>query len=260
MFRWTETHSYNIINICRRDGGGIKQEEVNDMNEMNGTNGKSNGGVQSHDDTWRIFRIMAEFVDGFETLSKIGPCVTIFGSARTPKGDRYYEMARTVAELAVKNGYGVITGGGGGIMEAANRGAFEAKGMSVGLNIQLPFEQAANKYIKLLLSFRHFFCRKVMFLKYTSAVIVLPGGFGTMDELFEALTLIQTQKSEYLPLVIMGKEYWKGLDAWLHECMFPNGYISREDFDIVNMTDDPQEAIDIINAVMKKRSSKVNFA
>jgi uncharacterized protein (TIGR00730 family) len=194
---------------------------------------------------------MAEFVDGFETLSKIGPCVTIFGSARTPEGDRYYEMARNVAKCAVKNGYGVITGGGGGIMEAANRGAFEANGM---------FEQAANKYIKLLLSFKHFFCRKVMFLKYTSAVIVLPGGFGTMDELFETLTLIQTQKSDTLPLVIMGKEYWKGLDAWLHESMCANKYISNDDFDIVNMTDDPQEAIDIINEFKKKRSTPVNFA
>ncbi len=222
---------------------------------MNGNNG-----IQSHDDTWRIFRIMAEFVDGFETLSKIGPCVTIFGSARTPRGDRYYEMARGVAELAVKNGYGVITGGGGGIMEAANRGAFEAGGTSVGLNIQLPFEQVANKYIKLLLSFRHFFCRKVMFLKYTSAVIVLPGGFGTMDELFEALTLIQTQKSEYLPLVMMGKEYWKGLNDWLQGSMFGSGYISPDDFDIINLTDEPKEAIDIINAFTKKRSSKVNFA
>jgi uncharacterized protein (TIGR00730 family) len=232
---------------------------MNGKNGTNGSNGKT-GQPQSHDDTWRIFRIMAEFVDGFETLSKIGPCVTIFGSARTPEGDRYYEMARNVANCAVKNGYGVITGGGGGIMEAANRGALEANGMSVGLNIQLPFEQAANKYIKLLLSFKHFFCRKVMFLKYTSAVIVLPGGFGTMDELFETLTLIQTQKSETLPLVIMGKEYWKGLDVWLHESMRANKYISEDDFDIVNMTDDPQEAIDIINEFTKKRSTPVNFA
>jgi len=229
------------------------------MNGKNGENGK-NGAMQSHDDTWRIFRIMSEFVDGFETLSKIGPCVTIFGSARTKENDRYYEMARKVASCAVKNGYGVITGGGGGIMEAANRGAVEANGMSIGLNIQLPFEQNANKYIKLLLSFKHFFCRKVMFLKYTSAVIVLPGGFGTMDELFETLTLIQTQKSEYLPLVMMGKEYWKGLDDWLHQSMLANNYVSPDDFDIINTTDDPQEAIDIINAFMKKRSSVVNFA
>lgn len=229
------------------------------MNQKNGVNGKLNP-PQSQDDTWRIFRIMAEFVDGFETLSKVGPCVTIFGSARTPEGDRYYEMARKVAACAVKNGYGVITGGGGGIMEAANRGAFEANGTSIGLNIQLPFEQVANKYIKLLLSFKHFFCRKVMFLKYTSAVIVLPGGFGTMDELFEALTLVQTQKSGHLPIVIMGKDYWKGLDDWLRGSMYANKYISKGDFDLITMTDDPREAIDIINAFMKRRSTPVNFA
>ncbi len=212
------------------------------------------------DDTWRIFRIMAEFVEGFETLSKIGPCVTIFGSARTPPGDVYYEMARTVASLAVKNGYGVITGGGGGIMEGANRGAYEANGKSVGLNIQLPFEQVPNKFIKILLSFRHFFCRKVMFLKYTSAVIVLPGGFGTMDELFETLTLIQTHKSETLPLVIMGKEYWQGLMGWLHTTVLARSYLSPEDFDLIRLTDDPQETIDIVNAFITKRSTPVNFA
>jgi uncharacterized protein (TIGR00730 family) len=175
-------------------------------------------------------------------------------------GDPYYEMARSVASIAVKNGYGVITGGGGGIMEGANRGAYEANGTSVGLNIQLPFEQVPNRYIKLLLSFRHFFCRKVMFLKYTSAVVVLPGGFGTMDELFETLTLIQTHKSEALPLVIMGKTYWKELIGWLRTGMLDKGYISSEDFDLMRLTDDPQEAIDIINALMKKRSTPVNFS
>jgi uncharacterized protein (TIGR00730 family) len=214
----------------------------------------------SNEDTWRIFRIMAEFVEGFETLSKIGPCVTIFGSARTPAGDKYYDMARAVASCAVENGYGVITGGGSGIMEAANRGAYEANGKSIGLNIQLPFEQVPNKYIKLLLSFRHFFCRKVMFLKYTSAVIVLPGGFGTMDELFETLTLIQTQKSGNLPLVMMGKSYWEGMMEWLRADMAGAGYISPDDLDLVKLTDDPQEAVDVINAFTKKRVTPVNFA
>jgi uncharacterized protein (TIGR00730 family) len=213
----------------------------------------------STEDTWRIFRIMAEFVEGFETLSKIGPCVTVFGSARTPAGDPYYEMARAVSSLAVKNGYGVITGGGGGIMEAANKGAFEADGKSVGLNIQLPFEQIANKYIKTLLSFRHFFCRKVMFLKYTSAVIVLPGGFGTLDELFETLTLVQTQKSESLPLVIMGKKYWQGMIGWLRESMLACGYIAPEDMDLLTLTDDPAEAVGVINAFTAKRRTPVNF-
>jgi len=214
----------------------------------------------STDDTWRIFRIMAEFVEGFETLSQIGPCITMFGSARTPAGDPYYEMARTTASLAVKNGYGVITGGGGGIMEGANKGAYEANGTSVGLNIQLPFEQMPNKFIRTLLSFRHFFCRKVMFLKYTSAVVVLPGGFGTLDELFETLTLVQTQKSQKLPVVIMGKAYWAGMMTWLRDSMQAQNYISPGDLDLVCVTDNPQEAIDTINEFMKKRSSQTNFS
>jgi hypothetical protein len=203
---------------------------------------------------------MAEFVEGFETLSQIGPCITMFGSARTPAGDPYYEMARTTASLAVKNGYGVITGGGGGIMEGANKGAYEANGTSVGLNIQLPFEQMPNKFIRTLLSFRHFFCRKVMFLKYTSAVIVLPGGFGTLDELFETLTLVQTQKSQKLPVVIMGKAFWAGMMTWLRDSMQAQNYISPGDLDLVRVTDDPQEAIDTINEFMKKRSSQTNFS
>ena len=214
----------------------------------------------SNEDTWRIFRIMAEFVEGFETLSKAGPCVTIFGSARTKKDDTYYGLAEQVARVAVKNGYGVITGGGGGIMEAANKGAYEAQGNSIGLNIQLPFEQVANRYVKTLLSFRHFFCRKVMFLKYTSAVIVLPGGYGTMDELFEALTLIQTQKSSNLPLVLMGTEYWRGLIDWLRKLTLAKNYISPEDMAMINATDDPEEAISIINIFYKKRDTTVNFA
>jgi uncharacterized protein (TIGR00730 family) len=213
-----------------------------------------------YDDTWRIFRIMAEFVEGFETLSQIGPCITVFGSARTPQGDKYYEMARKVAFLGVKNGYGIITGGGGGIMEAANRGAYEANGMSVGLNIQLPFEQVPNKYIKLLLSFKHFFCRKVMFLKYTNAVIILPGGFGTMDELFETLTLVQTHKSQFLPLVLMGKSYWNGLITWIREFMLEKfSYISPEDIKLINLTDEPEEAIETINSFIKKRETSINF-
>jgi uncharacterized protein (TIGR00730 family) len=229
------------------------------MNVKNSTSIKTAESF-SPDDTWRIFRIMAEFVDGFETLSQIGPCVTVFGSARTPKDHPHYEMARKVAACAVKNGYGVITGGGGGIMEAANKGAFEENGVSVGLNIQLPFEQAANNYIKVLLSFKHFFCRKVMFLKYTSAVIVLPGGFGTMDELFETLTLVQTHKSAALPLVLMGKEYWDGLDVWIRKSMLENKYINPDDMDLINVTDDPEEAMIIIKEATRKRNAAANFA
>jgi hypothetical protein len=203
---------------------------------------------------------MAEFVEGFETLSKMGPCITIFGSARTPKENAYYALAERLAAIAVKNGYGVITGGGGGIMEAANKGAFKEQGTSIGLNIQLPFEQAANPYIKTLLSFRHFFCRKVMFLKYTSAVIVLPGGFGTMDELFETLTLVQTHKSAFFPVVLMGMDYWKGLLDWLNNSTLGNNYISPEDMTLITSTDDPEKAISTINEFYKKRDSAENFS
>jgi uncharacterized protein (TIGR00730 family) len=213
----------------------------------------------SHEDTWRIFRIMAEFVEGFETLSKIGPCITVFGSARTSYNDPYYKMAEELAGLAVKNGYGIITGGGGGIMEAANKGAHKENGISVGLNIQLPFEQAPNVYIKTLLSFRYFFCRKVMFLKYTSAAVVLPGGFGTMDELFETLTLIQTHKSALFPIILMGSDYWKGILDWLNNTTLGNNYIEREDLMLVTSTDNPRDAISAINEFYEKRNFQENF-
>jgi uncharacterized protein (TIGR00730 family) len=203
---------------------------------------------------------MAEFVEGFETLSKIGPCITVFGSARTPYNDRNYAMAEELAGLAVKNGYGVITGGGGGIMEAANKGAHKKNGISIGLNIQLPFEQSPNVYIKTLLSFRYFFCRKVMFLKYTSAVIVLPGGFGTLDELFETLTLVQTHKSTMFPVILMGNGYWKGLLDWLNTSTLGSGYISPEDMGLTTCTDDPEEAISVINDFYKKRDFQQNFS
>jgi uncharacterized protein (TIGR00730 family) len=212
------------------------------------------------EETWRIFRIMAEFVEGFETLSHIGPCVTIFGSARTSESDAHYQLARETAKRAVESGYGVITGGGPGIMEAANRGASEANGISVGLNIQLPFEQVPNAYIKTIINFRYFFCRKVMFLKYTSAVIVLPGGFGTMDEMFETLTLIQTHKIRDLPLILMGADYWKGLTAWLRSAMLRRSYIDADDIDLMRVCDSCEEAIRIINSFYTKRESSINFA
>jgi uncharacterized protein (TIGR00730 family) len=217
--------------------------------------------VAAQEDTWRLFRIMAEFVEGFETLSRMGPCVTIFGSARTPKSHRYYKMAVTLARLAACNGYGIITGGGPGIMEAANKGAVQGKGKSIGLNIQLPFEQMPNPYIRYLINFRYFFCRKVMFLKYTSAVIVMPGGFGTLDELFEAMTLIQTEKVSSLPLVLMGVSYWKGLFRWLEKTMLEGySYISSGDLALVKMTDDPKEAIKFINTVKDAKKVEPNFA
>ncbi len=213
----------------------------------------------NNEDTWRLFRIMAEFVEGFETLSRIGPCITIFGSARTPKTHKYYKLTIETARLAVRNGYGVITGGGPGIMEAANKGAAMENGRSIGLNIQLPFEQKPNPYVKLLLNFRHFFCRKVMFLKYTSAVIIMPGGYGTMDEMFETLTLIQTQKVGTLPLILMGREFWGGLVDWLKDTMLKHKYISPEDIDMMLITDDPFEAIDFVNKCEGTKKVTANF-
>jgi uncharacterized protein (TIGR00730 family) len=217
--------------------------------------------IAAQEDTWRLFRIMAEFVEGFETLSRMGPCITIFGSARTPKSHKYYKMAVKVARLAARSGYGVITGGGPGIMEAANKGAMQGKGTSIGLNIQLPFEQMPNPYIKHLINFRYFFCRKVMFLKYTSAVIVMPGGFGTLDEMFEVMTLVQTEKVSSLPLVLMGKEFWKGLFTWLDKTMLDgHSYIAPRDLSIVKVTDDPGEAIEYINTLKDAKKVQSNFA
>ena len=211
------------------------------------------------DDTWRIFRIMAEFVEGFETLSSVGPCITIFGSARTPKDDPYYKLTVRVARQAVADGYGVITGGGPGIMEAANEGAVLSGGKSIGLNIELPFEQKPNPHVKTLLNFRHFFCRKVMFLKYTSGVIVMPGGFGTLDEMFETLTLIQTSKVTQMPLVLMGRDFWKGLLDWLNTSLIENAYIDGADMKSFTVTDDPAEAMAVINKGDGTRKVVSNF-
>ncbi|MDR3012424.1 MAG: TIGR00730 family Rossman fold protein [Chitinispirillales bacterium] len=204
-------------------------------------------GMQN-EDVWRIFRIIAEFVDGFETLSKVGPCVTIFGSARTPEDHPHYKLTVDVASSLSKQGYGIISGGGGGLMEAANKGAHQNGGESIGLNIQLPFEHTPNQYIKTPLNFRHFFVRKVMFLKYTSAVIIMPGGYGTFDELFEVLTLIQTQKINPMPLILMGKDFWKGLIGWLDSTVLQKEkYISSGDIHpLMHLTDDPEEAVGII--------------
>lgn len=198
-------------------------------------------------DPWRVFRIMSEFVDGFETLAHYQPAVTIFGSARTKKSETYYKLAVRTSELLVKSGFSVITGGGPGIMEAANKGASLANGNSIGLNIQLPFEQKPNPFIKTMLSFRYFFCRKVMFVKYATAFVIFPGGYGTLDEFFEALTLIQTQRIGRFPVVLVGKHYWKGMVSWLKNVMLENNYIDPDDLFIFKMTDDPKEVVSIIN-------------
>ena len=199
------------------------------------------------EEPWRIFRIMAEFVEGFEELASIGPAVTIFGSARTEPGMEYYKLAEETAKEIAKVGFGVITGGGGGIMEAANKGAAEVGARSVGLNIELPFEQKPNEYQNMALSFRYFFCRKVMFLKYASGFVVMPGGLGTLDELFESLVLIQTLKQVYFPVILMGSKFWGGMIDWIKNVMLDeHKYISPEDMDFFSVVDDPAEAARIL--------------
>ena len=199
------------------------------------------------EEPWRIFRIMAEFVEGFEELSQINPAVSIFGSARTKRGDKFYKLAEQTASALAKAGFGVITGGGPGIMEAANKGAAEAGGQSIGLNIELPMEQVSNEYQQLSLHFRYFFCRKVMFLKYAHGFIVFPGGFGTMDELFESFTLIQTFRQVQFPVILMGSEFWQGLLDWMEKKVLgEQGNISPEDMKIFTVLDDPVQAVKII--------------
>ncbi len=197
-------------------------------------------------ETWRVFRIMAEFIEGFEELSYLGPAISIFGSARTPKDSPYYKMAEETAAEAAKAGLAVITGGGGGIMEAANKGAFDTGGKSAGLNIQLPQEQKPNEFQTLELHFKYFFARKTMFTKYACGFVIMPGGFGTLDELFEALTLMQTLKMSHFPVVMMGKDYWAGLLDWIKDVMVAEKTISPEDVHLYSLTDDPKEAIEII--------------
>lgn len=212
-------------------------------------------------DSWQIFKIMAEFVEGYEKLAIIGPCVTIFGSARTSQKHPYFKLAQDTAYYMAKAGFGIITGGGPGIMEAANKGAKLAGGRSVGLNIQLPFEQSPNPYIDpdKILSFYYFFIRKVMFMKYSQGFIVLPGGFGTCDEFFEAVTLIQTKKIARFPIVIMGKEYWGGMIDWLKNKMLGEMNIAEKDLDLFMFTDDPVEAVKHIEDFYKKYSLTPNF-
>ena len=211
--------------------------------------------------SWQIFKIMAEFVDGFEKLGKIGPCVSIFGSARTKPDHKYYKLAEEIASKLTKEGYGVITGGGPGIMEAANKGAKEAGGKSVGLNIELPHEQYSNPFVDAdkLISFDYFFIRKVMFMKYAQGFIVLPGGFGTLDELFEAMTLIQTNKIGKFPIVWVGTEYWGGLLNWVKTTMTEEKYISVTDHDLFSVVDTADEAVEIIDNFYSKYLLRPNF-
>lgn len=213
-------------------------------------------------DSWDIFKIMSEFVEGFEKLARIGPCVSLFGSARTEPDSPYYKLAEDIAYKLTQHGYGVITGGGPGIMEAANLGAKRGKGMSVGVNIDLPFEQEPNLFIDAdkLITFDHFFVRKVMFMKYAQGFIVLPGGFGTFDELFEALTLIQTDKIGRFPIVLVGKDYWKGLIEWIKNVMLvQEKNINPDDLNLFTTADTAEEVVDHINHFYSKYLLSPNF-
>ncbi len=208
-------------------------------------------------DQWRIFRIMAEFVEGFERMRKFGNAVTIFGSARLAPGHAMYQAAEETGKLLTRSGYAVITGGGPGIMEAGNKGAFLADGDSIGLNIELPFEQKPNAFIRTLVNFHYFFCRKVMFVKYARAVIIFPGGFGTMDELFESLTLVQTGRMPRVPVILFGSSFWKGLRQWISDTMLREGCISQDDLQLYHVVDDPKEAVRIINDFYRKGKKRV---
>ena len=207
---------------------------------------KGGGASWLHDDPWRVMRIQSEFVEGFGALAEVGPAVSVFGSARTKPDDPYYRLAQDVAHGLVEAGYAVITGGGPGIMEAANKGAAEAGGLSIGLGIELPFEQGMNQWVDLGVNFRYFFARKTMFVKYSEGFVVLPGGFGTFDELFEALTLVQTHKVTGFPIVLVGGDYWTGLLTWLRETVHPAGMIAAADVDLLRVAATAQEAVDIV--------------
>ncbi|MEX0601240.1 MAG: TIGR00730 family Rossman fold protein [Rhodothermales bacterium] len=207
-------------------------------------------------DPWRVFRIMGEFVEGFDTLANIGPAVAVFGSARVQPGDPQYQAAEKTGQLLAQAGFAVITGGGPGLMEAANRGAHETNGTSIGCNIELPFEQGTNPWVDVAVNFRYFFVRKTMFVKYSEAFIIFPGGFGTMDELFEALTLIQTGKIRNFPVVLFGTEYWAGLIGWVRDVMLEEGKISPAVDDLLFLTDSPEEAVQVILDAPRKHAAR----
>ncbi len=204
------------------------------------------------EDPWRIFRIMAEFVDAFETMSKVGPAVTVFGSARTKPKDHYFKQAEALSRELAKHGLGTITGGGPGIMEAANKGAAAGKAKSVGLNIELPFEQHGNPYANVPINFHYFFSRKVCFVKYSVAFVFMPGGFGTLDEFYEVLTLVQTQRIPRYPLILFGKKYWSGLLKWMQGTLEGGAFISPGDMDLLTVTDDVGEAVEVVRDYLRR--------
>jgi uncharacterized protein (TIGR00730 family) len=212
--------------------------------------------LEMMEDPWRIFRIMAEFVDGFEELKNIGPAVSIFGSSRINTHHPYYDAARQTAKLLVKAGYAVITGGGPSIMEAGNKGASEAGGQSIGLNIDLPFEQKPNSYINHLINFHYFFCRKVCFVKYAKAFVIFPGGYGTLDELSESITLIQTQRMEKFPVILFGSKYWKGLLDWFKGPMLQEGCVDIKELGIIQTADRPQDVVKLIKGFYARKKGQ----
>ena len=206
----------------------------------------------TQEETWRVFRIMSEFVEGFEVLSQVGKAVSIFGGSRIKPGNKYYKLAEETAYLLAKEGFAIITGSGPGIMEAGNKGARRANGQSVGLNIHIPSEQKSNKYVDTLIDFRYFFVRKVMFVKYAKAFVIMPGGFGTLDELFESLNLIQTERIGNFPVILMGSQYWHDLIEWLKHSVLKTGNIRKKDLDIFTQTDDPREVVSTIKRFYEK--------
>jgi TIGR00730 family protein len=231
-----------------------KYFHANEDRELLKTPGKMGSGFVKTD-PWRILRIQSEFVEGFGALAGVGSCIAIFGSARILPKDKYYKAAMRTAELLVKNGFGIITGGGPGIMEAANKGAFKSGGTSIGCNIELPFEQVANSYQNISLEFHYFFVRKTIFVKYSEGYVIFPGGFGTLDEMFEALTLAQTNKIEHFPIVLYGSEYWNDLCNWIDGCLFKKHCtIASEDMKLYKVVDEPEEAVDYIKNLIKEKN------
>ena len=254
----------NCPAICKFGPLKLNQMNIDGLNEeerIREAIKEKNWNEQMTNDSWGVFKVMSELVDGYESLSRIGPCVSIFGSARDKMDSPYYQLAEEIAYLLAKKGYGVITGGGPGIMEAGNKGAHFAGGKSVGLNIDLPHEQRPNPFIEQdkLVNFNYFFVRKVMFMKYSQGYIVLPGGFGTLDELFEAITLIQTHKLVRFPIVLVSKSYWSGLIDWIKDKQLAEGKISEADMDIFKVVDTPQEAVTIIDEFYQKYAFRPNF-
>jgi uncharacterized protein (TIGR00730 family) len=236
-------HDEATLNVASRTGTTTEDERL--LESPAGAPAEARPDFTASD-PWRVFRIMGEFVEGFDILARVGPAVTVFGSARVGEDHPQYAQARETARLLGEAGFDVITGGGPGIMEAANRGARDAGARSIGCNIELPFEQGSNPYVDVAINFRYFFVRKTMFVKYAEAFVIFPGGFGTLDELFEALTLIQTGKVRDFPVVLVGTEYWRGMFDWVRDSLLAEGKVSPEDMDLMVLTDDPHEAVRVI--------------